>query len=230
MSAAAPKPRRFVTYVRVSTAEQGRSGLGLEAQREACRRYLASLPGSECVGEFQEVESGKRNARPQLAAALAKAAAYGGTLLIAKLDRLSRDAHFLIGLERSGVDFVACDNPQANRLTIGILALVAEQERDAISQRTKAALAAAKARGVRLGNPKGAAHLKGRGNSEAVSAVRTQADAFASRIAPVFADLRGEGHTSANALARELNRRGVPTARGGAWTARAVLNAEARSA
>ena len=228
MPAAAPKACRFVTYVRVSTAGQGRSGLGLDAQREACRRHLASVPAAEWIAEFCEVESGKRNARPQLSAALAKAAAYGATLLIAKLDRLSRDAHFLIGLERAGVDFVACDNPQANRLTIGILALVAEQERDAISQRTKAALAAARARGVRLGNPNGAAHLKGRGNGEAVSAVRAKAAAFAGRLAPVLADLRREGHTSANMLARELNRRGVPTARGGAWTARAVLNAEAR--
>ncbi|WP_374304980.1 recombinase family protein [Methylocella sp.] len=221
----AARPRRFVSYLRVSTAKQGQSGLGLEAQREACRAYLAGVPGAILHGEHIEVESGKANDRPKLAAAIAEARAYGAILLIAKLDRLSRDAHFLIGLERSGVEFRACDNPQANRLTIGILALVAEQEREAISARTKAALKAAKARGVKLGNPNGAAHLKGRGNAEAAQAVHVQADAFAAKLAPILAEFSGQ---SATATAAALNSRGVPSARGRSWTARSVLNLKAR--
>ena len=154
------KTPKFVSYLRVSTDKQGQSGLGLEAQREACRAFMAQVSNAVLVHEFIEVETGKHNDRAELANAMAMAKAYGATLLIAKLDRLSRDAHFLIGLERSGVNFVACDNPQANRLTIGILALVAEQEREAISQRTKAALAAYKARGGKLGNPNGAQYLR----------------------------------------------------------------------
>jgi len=226
MEAAPNKFPRFVSYLRVSTDKQGRSGLGLEAQRETCRQHVGST--GKLLREFVEVESGKQNDRPELAAAIAEARAYGATLLIAKLDRLSRDAHFLIGLERAGVEFVACDLPNANRLTVGIMALVAEQEREAISQRTKAALKAARARGVKLGNPNGAAHLKGRGNKEAAMGARAKADRFAGTVAPVFAALKAQGIESAGAMARELNARGVPTARGGAWTARAVINASRR--
>lgn len=228
-----PAPPRFVSYLRVSTARQGRSGLGLDAQREACRAYLATVPGAVCVQEFVEQESGSRDDRPELAAAIAQADAYGATLLIAKLDRLSRNAHFLIGLKQAGVEFVACDNPQANRLTIGILALVAEQEREAISERTKAALAIARERlaanGQRLGNPNGASHLKGRGNSEATAKVRADADKFAKRIGPILAKLREEGFTSASGIARELNNRGIPSARNGVWTARTIINLQSRS-
>ncbi len=226
MGTAAMKQPRFISYLRVSTDKQGRSGLGLEAQRETCRQHVGASGKLWC--EFLEVESGKQNDRPQLAAAIAEARAYGATLLIAKLDRLSRDAHFLIGLERAGVEFVACDLPNANRLTVGIMALVAEQEREAISQRTKAALQAAKARGVKLGNPNGAAHLKGRGNKEAAEGARAKADKFAGTVAPVFAALKAQGIKSAGAMAKELNTRGVPTARGGAWTARAVINTMTR--
>jgi DNA invertase Pin-like site-specific DNA recombinase len=160
---------------------------------------------------------------------MAEARLYGATLLIAKLDRLSRDAHFLIGLSRSDlVDFVACDNPHANKLTVGIMALIAEQEREATSTRTKAALQAAKARGTKLGNPKGAAHLAGRGNAEAVATVREQAASFAARIMPIIAELEAQGF-SANAIAGEMDARRIPTARGGKWTARAVLNVKART-
>jgi len=231
ISAAQPAPR-YVAYLRVSTAQQGRSGLGLEAQRSACEAFIASTPGATLLSEHVEVESGKRNDRPALAKAMAEARLYGATLLIAKLDRLSRDAHFLIGLSRSDlVDFVACDNPSANKLTVGIMALIAEQEREATSTRTKAALQAAKARGTKLGNPNGAAHLAGLGNAPAMAAVQTQARAFASRVAPIIADLRARG-LSANAIASEMNARGIPTARGagGKWTARAVLNAETKGA
>ncbi|WP_342779043.1 recombinase family protein [Methylobacterium terricola] len=141
---------KFVTYARVSTARQGRSGLGLDAQREAVRAYLNGGRWT-VVGEFVEVESGRRADRPELARAVAACRLYGARLIVAKLDRLSRDPGFLRDLERSGVDFVAADMPDANRLTVGVMALVAEHEREAISARTKAALAAAKARGVTMG-------------------------------------------------------------------------------
>ena len=222
------RPVRFVAYLRVSTARQGRSGLGLEAQRSAIQEFLATRLGSQCLAEFVEQESGKRNDRPQLEAAIAEARAYGATLLIAKLDRLSRNAHFLLGLKEAGVAFTCCDMPEATHLTIGIMAMVAEQEREFISDRTKRALAEAKKRGKKLGSPKGAAHLVGRGNQEAVAKVRSEANAFATRLAPVLVKLRGQGIASASGIAAELNRREVPTARGGVWTARAVLNIEGR--
>src|SRR3954471_9889154 len=146
---------RYVSYLRVSTDRQGRSGLGLEAQRAAVAAYLDGGNWS-LLSEFVEVESGKRDTnRPELAKALHLAKITGAVLLIAKLDRLSRDAHFLLGLEKAGVDFVAVDMPAANRLTVGIMAMVADEERRAISARTKAALAAAKARGRQLGGDRG---------------------------------------------------------------------------
>jgi DNA invertase Pin-like site-specific DNA recombinase len=141
---------RFVSYLRVSTARQGRSGLGLEAQRKAVADYLNGGDW-KLLAEVVEVESGKLTDRPKLAEALRLCRVHNATLVIAKLDRLSRDAHFLLGLEKAGVDFVAADMPHANRLTVGIMAMVADEERRAISKRTKEALAAAKARGVRLG-------------------------------------------------------------------------------
>ena len=141
---------KFVSYLRVSTARQGRSGLGLEAQRQAVEDFLNG-GNWQLVKEFVEVESGKNADRPQLAKAFQLCRLIGAKLVIAKLDRLSRDAHFLLGLEKAGVDFVAADMPQANRLTIGIMAVMAQHEREMISERTKAALAAAKRRGVKLG-------------------------------------------------------------------------------
>jgi DNA invertase Pin-like site-specific DNA recombinase len=143
-------PSQFVTYYRVSTDRQGRSGLGLEAQREAVARYLASV-GGNLVAEHTEIETGKRNDRPELAKALAVCRKRRTKLVIAKLDRLSRNVAFIAALMDSNVEFVACDNPHAARLTLHILAAVAEHEREMISIRTKAALAAAKARGKALG-------------------------------------------------------------------------------
>ncbi|ACA15748.1 Resolvase domain [Methylobacterium sp. 4-46] len=218
---------KHVSYLRVSTAKQGASGLGLEAQREAVLGYLNGGHWT-LVAEYVEIESGKRNDRPQLAAALAHARAIGARLVIAKLDRLSRDAHFLLGLDKAGVDFVAADLPTANRLTVGIMAMVAEEERRAISARTKAALAAAKARGVRLGSRTGGAHLRGLGNAAAVAAGRENAERRAADLGPIIAAIREAGHDSLGAIARELNARGILTARGGTWHASTVRNLLAR--
>jgi DNA invertase Pin-like site-specific DNA recombinase len=145
---------KFISYIRVSTAKQGRSGLGLEAQRKAVADFLNG-GNWQIVKEFVEVESGKKADRPQLAKAFQAGRIFGAKLVIAKLDRLSRDAHFLLGLEKAGVDFVAADMPHANRLTVGIMAMVADEERRMISKRTKEALAAAKRRGVKLSGYRG---------------------------------------------------------------------------
>ena len=150
---------RIIAYERVSTARQGASGLGIEAQRQAIEGYAAAR-GSAILARFTEVESGRNPDRPELAKALHLAKVTGATLVIAKLDRLSRNAAFLLTLRDSGVRFAAVDLPEANDLTVGIMALVAQQEREAISRRTKEALAVARSRGVRLGNPNGAAALR----------------------------------------------------------------------
>ena len=222
---------KIVTYIRVSTAKQGQSGLGLEGQQAAINAYAAAH-GAIIAGAFVEVESGRNNQRPQLQAALKLARVTGAKLLIAKMDRLSRNAAFLLNLQESGVDFTACDNPTATPLTIGILALVAQEEARAISDRTKAALAAAKARGQRLGNPNGAAALlrAGKGNSAGIEAQRYAAHQRASDLSEVLADVRGAGFTSLGAMASELNRRGIKTARGGAWHATSVANVVKRLA
>lgn len=151
---------KFVAYLRVSTARQGRSGLGLEAQQEAVQQFVRSRGGKIIAPEFVEVETGKRNDRPELMKALKRCRVTGAALVVAKLDRLSRNAAFLMTLRDSGVDFVAADLPEANTLTVGVMAVVAQHEREAISQRTKAALAAAKVRGTTLGGKrKGAAKI-----------------------------------------------------------------------
>src|SRR5215469_6488147 len=139
----APGVARFISYYRVSTERQGASGLGLDAQRLAVSRHVAAAQGV-LVDEFQEIESGKKNDRPQIAAALAACRLRHATLIIAKLDRLARNVFFISSLQESGVEFVACDNPHATKLTIQILAAVAEHEREAIAERTKAAMAAVK--------------------------------------------------------------------------------------
>jgi DNA invertase Pin-like site-specific DNA recombinase len=219
---------KFVSYLRVSTKRQSESGLGLEAQRHAVETWLNG--GSwQLVAEHVEVESGKRDDnRPALAKAIAACRAFNAKLVIAKLDRLSRDAHFLLGLEKAGVEFVAVDMPHANRLTVGIMALVAEQERVATSERTKAALAAAKARGVKLGNPKGVV-IKGAdaGRAQGAESNAANAQVFAERLRDVLTEL---ADLSANAAAQELDRRGYATARGGKWSAVAVIRVRARLA
>lgn len=204
---------RFVAYFRVSTDKQGKSGLGLEAQRQAVTQYLNGGSWS-LVGEFTEVESGKRNERVELVKALAACKRQKAKLVIAKLDRLSRNVAFLAALMDRGVDFVACDNPHANTLTIHILAAVAQHEREMISQRTKDALRAAKRRGTKLGNPK-LDDVRAR----AVTAVKAEANRFAKNVAPIIREIGSSGVASNRGIARALNARGVATARGGAWTA-----------
>ena len=217
---------KFVSYIRVSTARQGASGLGLEAQQESVQRFLNG--GSwELLGEFKEVETGKGAdalaKRPQLRAALDVCRKEGATLIIAKLDRLSRSVHFVSGLMESKVHFVACDMPEANELTIHIMAAFAEHEAKRISQRTKDALAIAKARGAALGKS-GAANL--RPNLEA----RQQAaNAFAARLQPMFDGMKLRQLTQ-RAMVAELNAVGVPAPKGGQWCIGQVQRVLARIA
>lgn len=218
----------FVAYYRVSTKGQKRSGLGLEAQQEAVRNYLHG--GQWSLAEaFTEVESGKKDQnRPQLARALQTCRVYGAKLVIAKLDRLSRDAHFLLGLEKAGVDFVAADMPHANRLTVGIMAMVADEERRAISDRTKAALAAAKRRGIALGGDRGA-RLSRAARKAGRDAQAARANERAADLAHIIQDLQSTGITTLSGIARALTERRVPTPRGSTdWSAVQVARTVAR--
>jgi DNA invertase Pin-like site-specific DNA recombinase len=204
---------KFIAYFRVSTDRQGKSGLGLAAQREAVMSYLDGGRWA-LVDEFTEVESGKRNDRPELVKALAACKKQKAKLVIAKLDRLSRNLAFIATLMDSGVEFVAVDNPHANKLTVHILAAVAQHEREIISARTSAALKAAKARGKRLGNPKlSDARL------HAAAARKASADRYSKNVLPVIREIQRSGIKSLRGIARALVARGIPTARGGAWTA-----------
>ena len=221
----------IVTYLRVSTAKQGHSGLGLDAQRSAIEQYT-SRAGAKVLRAFAEVESGKNNNRPELGKAIHLAKVTGATLVIAKLDRLSRNAAFLLALRDSGVKFVAADMPDANELTVGIMALVAQQEREAISRRTCEALAAAKRRGTRLGNPNGARALRraNRGNGASLVGIQVKADEHAANLRSVVEALAEEGVTSLGAVAASLNERGMLTPRGGRWHKSSVRNLRARLA
>ncbi len=213
---------RFVSYLRVSTARQGRSGLGLEAQRSAVADYLNG-GNWRLVAEVVEVESGANDARPKLAEALALCRSHRATLVIAKLDRLARDAHFLLGLEKAGIEFVAADMPSANRMTVGIMAVIAEEERRMIAARTKAALAATKRRGKKLGGIR-----PGQVCTAATAAVaraeRTrQAMQRAADMAPLLERLDASGSLSLRALADKLTNEGVPTpGNATVWTAATV--------
>ena len=203
----------FVAYYRVSTKRQGESGLGLEAQKAAVARHVKST-GGNLVAEFKEVESGKKNDRPEIGEAIAIARKTKSILLVAKLDRLSRDPVFLFKLQESKLEFVCCDMPQADKFTVGIMIVMAQKERDDISRRTKAALAALKARGVKLGNPRIAeatkASLKSRSKSD-----KRRKDATRMFILREII-LKGRVYTHAG-IAECLNARGVATARGGQW-------------
>ena len=208
-------PALFVAYYRVSTDRQGRSGLGLDAQAESVRQHVAQASG-DIIAVFTEVESGKRSDRPELAKALDIARRKKATLVIARLDRLSRNLAFIANLMESRVDFLACDNPYATRLTLHILAAVAEHEREMISARTKAALTAAKARGTRLGNPRPYAAAK-----LGAAANATNADQFAEQVRPTISKLATQGF-SLRQIAGELNARGLRTARGCDWRAQQI--------
>jgi DNA invertase Pin-like site-specific DNA recombinase len=208
---------KFVSYLRVSTARQGRSGLGLEAQRKAVEDFLNG-GNWRLVKEFVEVESGKKADRPELMRAIQACRVFGAKLVIAKLDRLSRDAHFLLGLEKAGIDFVAADMPTANRLTVGIMAMVADEERRMISKRTKEALAAARTRGVKLGGDRGV-KLTARAMAAGRAAQREKALSRAADLMPTIKELQAAGFESLRAIAAEMEQRGIPTARGGKWSA-----------
>jgi DNA invertase Pin-like site-specific DNA recombinase len=205
---------KFVTYFRVSTQRQGQSGLGLDAQRETVRNYLNG-GNCEVVGEFTEIETGKgSNAlskRPQLATALALCKKTGAGLLVAKLDRLARNVHFISGLMESKVKFVACDLPEASEFTINLMAAFAAHEAKRISERTKDALRAAKTRGVKLGIA-GPTNLRSN-----IEARQRAADDFARNLAPVINGLRAQG-LSQRKIVEQLNRLNIAATRGGQWS------------
>jgi len=218
--------RKFIAYYRVSTQKQGRSGLGLDAQREAVANYLNGGKW-KLVEEIVEVESGKRNDRPALARALHLCQIHNATLIIAKLDRLARNVAFTANLMESKLDFVAVDYPDANRLTIHILAAVAEHEARLISARTKDALAAAKTRGTRLGSHSEwhrrhremIAAQATKGNQASLLKRRAAFREWAAGIRPEIESIKADGASSLRQIAAMLNNRGIPTRRGGEWTA-----------
>ena len=227
---------KFISYLRVSTRSQADSGLGLEAQREAVAQYMNGGKW-HLVEEVVEVESGRKNQRPSLEKAIRLCNAIGATLVVAKFDRLSRDAHFLLGLKKSGVKFVAADNPDANELTVGILAIVAENEARSISERTKAALQAAKARGQVLGaySKDDKTKFVGRTGTredclKAVAGKKTKANDTAKKMRQFIEDCDMSPKASAQAIARFLTERGVqtPSGRSTVWQATTVLRMKAR--
>jgi DNA invertase Pin-like site-specific DNA recombinase len=211
--------KRFTAYLRVSTTRQGESGLGLEAQRKAVADFVRNNDG-EIVAEFVEVESGKRSDRPQLAEAIALCKQGGLTLLVAKLDRLARNVHFISTLQRSKVDFLCVDNPHATPFLIHILSAVAEHEANMISTRTKSALQAYKARGGVLGNPRHAEALP-----KANAARSERAKERNGKLRAIVSQIKSKtGLTTLAELAEVLNCRGIKTARGNAWTSSHVFN------
>ena len=227
---------KFVSYLRVSTASQGKSGLGLEAQREAVTQYLNGGDW-DLIEEIIEVESGRKNQRPALQKAIRLCNAIDATLVVAKFDRLSRDAHFLLGLKKSGVRFVAADNPDANELTVGILAIVAENEARAISHRTKVALEAAKARGQVLGaySKDDKTKFVGRKGTredclKAAEGKKAKANEIAQKMKQFIEDCGMSPDASAKALARFLTERGVttPSGRSTVWQTTTVQRMKAR--
>ena len=237
---------KWISYLRVSTDRQGRSGLGLEAQRMAVEDYLNGGRW-KLIKEFVEIEHGDNSDRPELEEALHACRVHKAKLIIARLDRLSRDPHFLLGLQKAGVDFVVVNMPNANRLTVGIMAMVAEEELRMIRERTRTALAAAKKRGVKLGgrrrkflrdakgeivrNEKGkpiysdeVANGSDAARAAATRATQERAESRAADLAPTIKALQEAGKTSLRAIAEGLNAQNIPTSRGnGAWTATQVM-------
>jgi DNA invertase Pin-like site-specific DNA recombinase len=222
-------PRRtLVGYVRVSTSQQGRSGFGIDAQREALQRFAAA-EAFELGRVFVEIETGKGSdaldRRPQLAAALNEARRQRCPVAVAKLDRLSRDVHFISGLMAQRVPFVVAElGPDVDPFILHLFAALAEKERAMIATRTKAALAAAKARGVALGGPKLA-----EARERAVASNKALADAYAANVLPVIREIKRAGATSLHQIAQALNARGITTPRGGQWYAKSVSNVLARA-
>lgn len=217
---------KFVTYLRVSTDRQGKSGLGLEAQRKAVEDHVAGK--GEIAAEYVEIESGKKNDRPQLARALAEAKRIGAVLLIAKLDRLARNVAFIANLLEAGVEIAAADMPEANRFLLHVMAAVAEHEAQAISDRTRAALAAATARGVALGwSMPGRAEEQRQAARKGAERNALKADQHAGNVLPVIRQIAARG-ASLRQIACELNTRGIKTARGGPWYAATVRNVMVR--
>ena len=221
--------RQLVGYIRVSTGKQGKSGLGIEAQREAIARFAAA-EGCELVAEFVEVETGKGcdaiDRRPQLAAALAAARKAKGAVVVAKLCRLSRDVAFISGLMAQRVPFIVAElGADADPFMLHVYAALAEKERSMIADRTRAALAAKKAQGAVLGNRTNLADAARKGNE----ANRAAADAFAVNVLPVVRQIQAAGATTTRAIAAALNARGIRTARGGAWHDSTVRNLLARA-
>jgi DNA invertase Pin-like site-specific DNA recombinase len=217
-----------IAYYRVSTARQGRSGLGIEAQRAAVLRF-AEAEGINLVGERTEVETGKGadalERRPELAAALAEARKAKCPVLVAKLDRLSRDVHFISGLMSHRVPFIVAElGVGADPFTLHLYAALAEKERALISARTRAALAVKKAQGVKLGNPRNMPEAAAKGRETQ----RSGADQFAANVLPIIEGIKAAGATSFDAIAKALNARGVRTARGGRWHSTTVRNLLAR--
>jgi DNA invertase Pin-like site-specific DNA recombinase len=220
--------KKLIGYVRVSTSQQGRSGLGLQAQRDTLERF-ATTEGFELVRVFVEVETGKGadalDRRPELAAALNEARRQRCSVAVAKLDRLSRDVHFISGLMAHRVPFVVAElGTDVDPFILHLFAALAEKERAMISMRTKAALAAAKARGVVLGGPKLAKARK-----SAIASIKALADQHASNVLPVIRELQRTGAASLHQIADALNARGITTPRGGSWYAKSVSNVLARA-
>jgi DNA invertase Pin-like site-specific DNA recombinase len=222
--------RQIVSYIRVSTGKQGKSGLGIEAQREAIARFAAA-EGCEILAEVVEVETGKGSdaldRRPKLAEALAKARKSKAAVVVAKLCRLSRDVAFIAGLMAQRVPFIVAElGADADPFMLHVYAALAEKERAMISDRTRAALAAKKAQGASLGNKTNLGQAQALG----VSAIQAAADAFAANVLPVVRQLQASGITTTRAIAEALNARGIRTARGGEWHGSTVRNLLARAA